>query len=256
MQLSFVHLASILLSLLSFNSLIGDCSSWFYSTVRKHATVSLSKESPEMLGATLDSPHGEKSGKDMVGEKSRPIKLNYRSSVDRLEGLQLVLNELLVSKQKRFTDRKLQIQSIIEVCERLFASGVYEQIIFLFHLFLNHDNYRYLEASATPSFSQKTTLNNNNLVKSSNERHNHRYALFSDRLDRLSTELTSSPQFLLILIRSFVAMDDVDTAIQLLQLYSNKGILFSAESKSLLITQLAESSAVGLQAALKIRTSK
>lgn len=263
--LSFVHLASVLLSLLCFISFVEDCSSWFYSltplkvrTVRKLATVSLSKESPEMLGATLNSPHGETLEKGIVGEKTRPIKLNYRSSVDRLEGLQLVLNELLVSKQKRFTDRKLQIQSIIEVCERLFASGVYEQIILLFHLFLNHDNYRHLEASTTPKFSQKiakTALNNNNLVKSSNERHNHRYALFSDRLDRLSTELTSSPQFLLILIRSFVAMDDVDTAIQLLQLYSNKGILFSAESKSLLITQLAESSVVGLQAALKIRTS-
>ena len=113
---------------------------------------------------------------------------------------------------------------IVELAKELLYSGIPEQVLELYAAYYD------IVVNQDPS-SEKSGAN------------------------KRITLVAPDTKLILVATRAFIAMGDIKGALKLLQATSRSALDFDADSKSLLIADLAECSPEGLQAALKLRKS-
>ena len=182
----------------------------------------------------------------IVKKKARERELFSRTN--RIDGQEKWIRELFLYKSEQLSKRdELTIEGtenstvpstanasasaspvlIVELAKELLYSGIPEQVL---ELYAAYYDIVVTPDTSIPSASGVVGVKRNNLV-------------------------APDTKLILVATRAFIAMGDIKGALKLLQAASRSALDFDADSKSLLMSDLAECSPEGLQAALKLRKS-
>jgi hypothetical protein len=125
---------------------------------------------------------------------------------------------------------------IVELAKELLYSGIPEQCVELYAAYCD-----LVVPAETQSNAETVTATNATVT------------VLAD--DPAAPPVAPNTQLVMCAARAFIALGDVTGALKLLQATSRAGLGFDGQSKSVLMSDLAECSPEGLHAALRLRTS-
>ena len=206
----------------------------FDTTEKSNDWLRVSSGLPTKPGIDKSS---DTSKEQSVPKKNKEQKLFSRTN--RIEGQEKWIRELFLYKSEQAIsndERNSSIKEtsgstsanpilIIELAKELLYSGIPEQVLELYAA--------YYDIVVTPDRGTK----------------------MASKTGKLVNLVAPDTKLILVATRAFIAMGDIKGALKLLQATSRSALDFDADSKSLLIADLAECSPEGLQAALKLRKS-
>ena len=206
----------------------------FETTEKSNDWLRVSSGLPTKPG--IDKISGN-SKEQSANKKAKEQKLFSRTN--RIEGQEKWIRELFLYKSEQAINNDNRNSSmkevgnstsaspilIIELAKELLYSGIPEQVLELYAA--------YYDIVVTPDRGTK----------------------MAPKTGKLVNLVAPDTKLILVATRAFIAMGDIKGALKLLQATSRSALDFDADSKSLLIADLAECSPEGLQAALKLRKS-
>lgn len=213
-----------------------------YSVKRKfHATQSLINSVSELSQSQLNFDSSTPENKPKVP------RVRVFDRTNRVDGQLIWMKEIcLLSVQRsreslQFNHSVTNIAFITEIAKELLYSGIPEQVLELYSSY--YDIILRPKAAKIVAYTKKEKREQLERERIANADPNNDMPIVPDI------------KLIGVTVRAFIALNDVKGAVKLLQAVSRVGLNFDSESKSMLLADLAECSAEGLNAALQIRRS-